>query len=60
MYYPGSTHESGNDAHYIDDDLLSPAMAASGLTTRRATVEESLRLLIRIGRQVKAVADLKD
>ena len=43
----------------IDDSLLSRAMAASGLTTKRATVEEGLRLLVRIRRQVKALADIK-
>ena len=32
----------------IDDTLLSHAMATSGLTTKRATVEEGLRLLVRI------------
>ena len=29
----------------IDDDLLSQAMRASGCKTKRATVEEGLRLL---------------
>jgi Arc/MetJ family transcription regulator len=43
----------------IDDILLSHAMAASGLSTKRATVEEGLRLLVRIRRQAKALADLK-
>ncbi len=43
----------------IDDVLLSDAMAASGLATKRATVEEGLRLLVRIRRQVKALASLK-
>jgi len=31
----------------IDDDLLSQAMRASGCKTKRATVEEGLRLLAR-------------
>ena len=31
----------------IDDDLLSAAMRASGCKTKRATVEEGLRLLAR-------------
>ena len=31
----------------IDDDLLAEAMAATGATTKRATVEEALRTLIR-------------
>ena len=43
----------------IDDALLSHAMEASGLTTKRATVEEGLRLLVRVRRQAKALADLK-
>ena len=32
----------------IDDELLSKAMAASELPTKKATVEEGLRLLVRI------------
>ena len=43
----------------IDDELLSQAMAATGLSTKRATVEEGLRLLVRVRKQVKALADLK-
>ena len=43
----------------INDALLSRAMAASGLTTKRATVEEGLRLLVRVRAQVKALARLK-
>ena len=43
----------------IDDELLSEAMAATGLPTKRATVEEGLRLLVRARRQAKALADLK-
>lgn len=43
----------------IDDTLLSRAMAASGLATKRATVEEGLRLVVRIRRQAKALAGLK-
>ncbi|HEX3672944.1 MAG TPA: type II toxin-antitoxin system VapB family antitoxin [Rhizomicrobium sp.] len=43
----------------IDDTLLSRAMTASGLATKRATVEEGLRLLVRVRRQTKALADLK-
>lgn len=30
----------------IDDDLLAQAMRASGLSTKRATVEEALRQLV--------------
>jgi Arc/MetJ family transcription regulator len=43
----------------IDDELLSQAMTATGLSTKRATVEEGLRLLVRMRKQVKALADLK-
>jgi Arc/MetJ family transcription regulator len=43
----------------IDDALLSQAMVAAGLSTKRATVEESLRLLVRVHEQAKALADLK-
>jgi len=43
----------------IDDELLSQAMTATGLPTKRATVEEGLRLLVRMRRQVEALADLK-
>jgi len=43
----------------IDDELLSQAMAAAGLSTKRATVEEGLRLLVRVRRQAEALADLK-
>ncbi len=32
----------------IDDRLLSAAMAATGLTTKKATVEEALRTLVRM------------
>jgi Arc/MetJ family transcription regulator len=43
----------------IDDELLSQAMTATGLSTKRATVEEGLRLLVRVRRQAKAFAALK-
>jgi Arc/MetJ family transcription regulator len=43
----------------IDDKLLSEAMAATGLSTKRATVEEGLRLPVRVRRQAKALAELK-
>ncbi len=35
----------------IDDALIRAAMQASGLKTKRAAVEEGLRLLIRLKRQ---------
>jgi Arc/MetJ family transcription regulator len=43
----------------IDDELLSQAMKAAGLSTKRATVEEGLRLLVRLREQAKALGDLK-
>ncbi len=43
----------------IDDELLSQAMKATGLSTKRATVEEGLRLLVRVRKQAKALAELK-
>ncbi|HTV31962.1 MAG TPA: type II toxin-antitoxin system VapB family antitoxin [Methylocella sp.] len=43
----------------IDDELLSQAMKVTGLSTKRTTVEEGLRLLVRSRRQAKALADLK-
>jgi len=43
----------------IDDALLSQAMLVAGLSTKRATVEEGLRLLVRVREQAKALADLK-
>lgn len=39
----------------IDDDLLALAMAASGLSTKRATVEEALRLLVAAHRRREAI-----
>ena len=42
----------------IDDELLAAAMAASGLATKRATVEEGLRLLVRLRGQVKALNEI--
>lgn len=41
----------------IDDQLMSQAMAASGLKTKRAVVEEGLRTLIRLKKQA-AILDL--
>jgi Arc/MetJ family transcription regulator len=43
----------------IDDELMSRAMQATGLPTKRATVEEALRLLVRLRGQAKALAELK-
>ena len=35
----------------IDDDLIRAALQVSGLKTKRAAVEEGLRLLIKLKRQ---------
>jgi Arc/MetJ family transcription regulator len=35
----------------IDDDLMDEAMKASGLATKRETVETGLRLLVQLKRQ---------
>ena len=43
----------------IDDELLSQAMTAAGLSTKRATVEEGLRLLVRVHKQVEALDRLR-
>ena len=42
----------------IDDALLSRAMSAAGLPTKRATVEESLRLLVRLHEQAQALDEI--
>jgi len=42
----------------IDDALLSRAVIAAGLSTKRATVEQSLRLLVQIHEQARALADI--
>jgi Arc/MetJ family transcription regulator len=42
----------------IDDALLSEAMKAAGLSTKRATVEAGLRLLVRLRRQEQALVEL--
>ena len=42
----------------LDDDLIAEAMAATGLSTKKATVEEALRVLVRRYRQKKAIEDL--
>jgi Arc/MetJ family transcription regulator len=40
----------------IDDRLMAEAMAASGLSTKRETVEAALRLLARRKRQAATLA----
>ncbi|MFO1159563.1 MAG: type II toxin-antitoxin system VapB family antitoxin [Reyranellaceae bacterium] len=42
----------------IDDDLLAKAMAATGLSTKKATVEEALRRLVKRHERLDALADL--
>lgn len=42
----------------LDDSLLAEAMKATGLPTKRATVEEALRLVVRQHRQRRALAEL--
>jgi Arc/MetJ family transcription regulator len=42
----------------INDELLAQAMEASGLKTKKATVEEALRRLVREHRQKNAIADM--
>jgi Arc/MetJ family transcription regulator len=43
----------------IDDELLSQAMSASGQKTKKATVEDGLRLLIRLAREKQAGVALR-
>ena len=43
----------------IDDQLLAEAMAATGQTTKKATVEEALRRIVTIHRQVKAMEAIR-
>ena len=42
----------------IDDELLAEAMAATGLPTKKATVEEALRALVRQRRRRRAISDM--
>jgi len=42
----------------LDDALLAEAMAATGLSTKKATVEEALRRLVQHHRQRKAISDM--
>jgi Arc/MetJ family transcription regulator len=42
----------------IDDKLLKEAMKAAGQTTKRATVEEALRRVIKLDRQRQAGRNL--
>lgn len=42
----------------LDDALLAEAMAATGLSTKKATVEEALRRLVQHHRQRNAISDM--
>ncbi len=42
----------------LDDELLAEAMLATGLSTKRATVEEALRSLVKMHRQKMAIKDM--
>ncbi len=42
----------------IDDVLIAEAMAATGLATKKATVEEALRRVVRRHRRQGAIADM--
>lgn len=42
----------------IDDDLLAKAMEVTGLATKKATVEEALRRLVRRRERLDALDDL--
>ena len=42
----------------IDDDLMAEAMELTGLSTKKATVEEGLRRLITLERQHQAVLNM--
>jgi len=43
----------------IDDDLMAQAMRLTGLPTKRAVVEEGLRLIVRLRKQAQALKALK-
>ncbi|HSU05322.1 MAG TPA: type II toxin-antitoxin system VapB family antitoxin [Acetobacteraceae bacterium] len=43
----------------LDDQLINEALAVTGLRTKRATIEEALRRLIRSERQKQAVAGMR-
>jgi Arc/MetJ family transcription regulator len=42
----------------IDDKLMKQAMKASGLPTKKATVEEALKRLVESQRQARALRDM--
>jgi len=43
----------------IDDELMAQALKLTGLPTKRAAVEEGLRLMVRLRKQARALKSLK-
>jgi Arc/MetJ family transcription regulator len=43
----------------IDDDLMDEALKLTGLPTKRAVVEEGLRLVVRLRKQARTLKTLK-
>jgi Arc/MetJ family transcription regulator len=43
----------------IDDDLMDEALKLTGLPTKRAVVEEGLRLMVRLRKQTRTLKTLK-
>jgi Arc/MetJ family transcription regulator len=43
----------------IDDKLMAQAIKLTGLSTKRAVVEEGLRLLVRVRKQAQALKALR-
>jgi Arc/MetJ family transcription regulator len=43
----------------IDDDLMDEALKLTGLPTKRAVVEEGLRLMVQVRKQGQALKTLK-
>ena len=43
----------------IDDKLMAEALRLTGLPTKRAAVEEGLRLMIRVRKQARALKALR-
>lgn len=43
----------------IDDELIKAALAATGLKTKKAVVEEGLRRIVRSRKQMEAIQALK-
>jgi Arc/MetJ family transcription regulator len=57
--FSGYTSERGMRTNIeLDDELIAEAMAATGLPTKKATVEEALRNLVRKHRQKNAITNL--